>query len=519
MSGNLLLDAMNNICDEYLVSAMKMLSNNHVTVTQTQIASRFRLRRSLSLTAAVILIITVCFITVLAADSVLRTDLFRFLGIESPEIITEPSDMVAQSDIMSSIGDPVMIGDVIRATYIQFPLLSHGNSGVFLVCDDPIQMNSGNRYSAYYESDGSFIPLESQLFERDYHILGNEIHLSFEWVTYQDTVVITYAESEDQFIKPKMSGNATSSLFSLTVNLPNGLGHTNYPVLINLESGELTDICAGTGVEQIPGICQSAISEDLQKMLLADDQHNLYYVDLVAKTTYSLDQISGRHVDECTLIGNSLVCWALEDASIEDANLGTYSAWLIDLNSFERTELFSEIPATALTSYDVWSETYYIAQENPDAWASIRGEDLPEFCVAGLQYIDGFSATWHAGAMFTGSSFAVITDDNRNVYVMNLVSGEKSLVEGFLWPEGDPGKVECIPSADGNKLLVVTRGEKTYYDSIGVLDFAEKTLYMFSRENVSGINERAIYWFDNDSVLVETSDISDWKNYYLYRIN
>lgn len=518
MNANTLLDAMNNIHDSYVLSAMNKICTDLGDTEMTNSVGHIRFRRSISLVAAVIMILMASLITVMAVDSGFRTNVFAFLGIQNAEIVTGPTDMESHPDDMAMIGFPVKIGDVIEASYIQFPALSHASSGLFFVCDDAIQMNSGNRYTAYYEKSGSFVRLESHRFDKIYHVLGNDIHLYFEWVEHNGTVAITYTDPDAPFAKPKLSGVTSAALFSLLIDLPDGSGYTDYPVLINLNTGELMDVCAGTGVDQISGICQSAISEDLTKMLLADNHHNLYYVDLISKTTYSLDQLSGQHVDECAFVGDSLVCWSLEGDSIETASLGNYSAWLIDLSCLERKDLFQEIPATAQTSYDVWSETYYLAQENPEAWSSFENGQLPPLSSAGLQFIDGFSATWHAGAMFTGSTFAVITDADRSAYVIDLASGEKSKIEGFLWPEGDPAKTECIPSADGNKLLICTRGADRYYDSIGVLDFEEKTFFIFSRENVSGRNERAVYWFDNDSVIVETSDSENMKNYYLYRI-
>jgi len=77
---------------------------------------------------------------------------------------------------------------------------------------------------------------------------------------------------------------------------------------------------------------------------------------------------------------------------------------------------------------------------------------------------------------------------------------------------------ECVPSADGNKLLIYSRGATTYYESIGVLDFSNRTYIRFSRENVGGVNEHNAYWFDNDSVVIATSGDDDTRQYYIYRL-
>ena len=77
---------------------------------------------------------------------------------------------------------------------------------------------------------------------------------------------------------------------------------------------------------------------------------------------------------------------------------------------------------------------------------------------------------------------------------------------------------ECVPSADGKKLLIYSRGATTYYESIGVLDFNNRTYISFSRENVGNVNEHAVYWNENDSIIIETSTTDGIKQYYLYKV-
>lgn len=102
---------------------------------------------------------------------------------------------------------------------------------------------------------------------------------------------------------------------------------------------------------------------------------------------------------------DSLICWALDGADIETAALGTVAAWAFDLPDLDRREIFSGIPATKNTSYDVWSETYDVWLQAPEVWKEIGWTELtlpPDY---GLAYIQN------------GSHFAVETDENRNVFV------------------------------------------------------------------------------------------------------
>lgn len=119
--------------------------------------------------------------------------------------------------------------------------------------------------------------------------------------------------------------------------------------------------------------------------------------------------------------------------------------------------------------------------------------------------------------MYLGTRFALETDADRNVFVIDLTNGARSHINGLLWPEAGSGKVECVPSIDGNKLLIYTRAAAKY-ESVGVLDFLRKSYTAFSRENMNDVDERAAYWFDSDSVIIEACSNDNGKDYYIYRI-
>lgn len=514
MTSTHLLEAFTDIDNRYILSAQETLG-----YLNPQPKHR-RLRSRLILIAAVIALVAASFTTAMAVNPAFREAVFSFFGIPQSEIIPDldPFDEI-EPDSMEVEDDKIDIGGVIEGTYIHYPMQSHARNGIFMVCTDEVMMNSGNHYDAYYEENGEFIKLEERTFSQDYHILGNDIHMEFEWVEHNGNVSYTYVDSDVPFRKPNLAGDVTATLFTLEIALPSELGYTSYPVLINVETGEVTDICAGTGVENLPGLYQAAISEDLSKLLLVDRDENIYYVDLNTRQLYRVDDLAGEHVEKCSLISDTLACWVLESDSIEEGKLGTYRAWAIDLNTFERKELFSGIPATAATSHDVWSNTYGVFADAPEAWDSISGGlVLAPLTCEGLHFIDGFNMTSHWGNMYAGSTFAIEVNLDRTVYVIDLATGEKSIVKGFLWPDMEYPYITCSPSADGEKLLIYTRTMEGYYGSIGVLDFSRKSYTEFSRQNLGKVNEHTIYWFDNESIIVDTKDDGNSKDYYIYRL-
>lgn len=514
MNATQLLDALTDIDNRQLLSAQELLG-------YAQSRSRRRsLRSRLILVAAVIALLAASFTTAMAVSPTFREAVYRYFVAEQKEIIPEfdPFDEIDPT-AMEVERDAIDIGGIIQATYVHYPMYSHARNGVFMVCTDEVMMNSGNHYEAYYVEEENFLKLESQHFSQDYQIMGNDIHMEFDWVEHNGIVSYTYIDADVPFRKANLSGDASATLFTVDLELPGGLGNTAYPVLINVRTGELTDICAGTGVEKLPNLYQAAISEDLTKLLLVDWDGEIYYVDLVARQLYRVDELSGEETAECALIGDSLACWALEGASVEDVNLGTYRAWSIDLNTLERRELFSGIPATATTSYDVWSETYELYQNAPGVWEKLSGgKELEPLGCAGLHFIEGFSKTSHWGNMYSGTWFAIEVDNSRNVYVIDLTTGEKSSIPGFLWPETEYPYITCDPSPDGKKLLIYTYNMDGYFDSIGVLDFEKKSYNAFNRMNLGKAHEHTVYWFDHNSVIVNTHDDAGTMDYYIYQL-
>lgn len=519
MNSQNILDAMTNIENVYILSAQKKLGYDGNTRSDMIPVNPKKMifRRTLALFAAVIAMMAVLFTAAFAASPEFREKVYTFFGITEPEVIPEmtpgeesnPGNMEVEEN-------RVTIGGVIEGTYIHYPAFSHARNGIFMICTDEVMMNSGNHYDAYYEENGKFIGLEEYTFCQDYRILDNDIHVEFEWVEYNGNVSFTYVDGNVRFHKFNLAGDVSATLFTLDIDLPGELGNTSYPVLINVATGELTDICAGTGVEKLPGIYQAAISEDLTRLLLVDWDENLYYVDLIAKQLYHVDDLAGARVEECALVGDTLACWVLEGDSIGEATLGTYRVWSVDLTTMECRELFSGMPATAATSYDVWSNAYDVP---PELWEE-RGSGAvrePLSC-EGLHFIDGFSRTSHWGNMYSGSKFAVEVDSGRNVYIIDLATGERTIVDGFLWPDMEYPQIQCSPSADGEKLLIYTTTMEGYYGSIGVLDYRAKSYTEFSRENLSGMREHTIYWFDNNSIIIATSDREDSVDYYVYRL-
>ena len=245
------------------------------------------------------------------------------------------------------------------------------------------------------------------------------------------------------------------------------------------------DVLAGTGAEKLMNLANHAISEDLSKMLLAQSDGTLYYVDLITKELYNVEEISGERADACSLIGNTLSCWVLEEEG--------FRAWAVDLNTLERRTLFA-------------------GKQN------VIPEDVQG---AGIVYLSGFDTTVHWGTMFTGSHFALLTDETGSISVIDLATGEEMPVEGFTWPEDRYDDILWDVSPDGKRLLVSGGQIGAKYEYIGVLDFEKMSYLEFSRGNSNETDEWNPYWFDQDTVIIRaTSENGSFyvQDYYVYDI-
>jgi len=470
MNPDKLLDAIGLLDDRYFEAEAK----THILPWR---------RRLIALIAAVLMVV-LSVGTAMAASPEFREAVFRFFHIEQEQTIPDNTVNTELSVDDMFVETKIKIGDVIEGKYVHTPVSTHARSGIYLVCTDEVEMRQGSRYDGYYEEDGAFIKLEEHTFNQDYVLYGNEIHVEFDWVEHNGAVSMTWVAPEVWFRKENESGDASAALFTFFIRCEGEDGEplvTWYPVLLNLHTGELTDILAGTDGSLIPHIDKCAISPDRTKLLLrqtTQEGYSLYYADLAEKRIYSVDALSGQRATACSLIGNTLACWNLAD--------GYYTAWKIDLTTLERTELFdSKFNAAATLKAD-----------------------------AGIVFMEGFDNWDRWGDMYIGSCFALEVDEAQNVSVIDLATGVKTRIEGYIWTPN----TQRTPSPDGTKLLLAGGSSGMDFEYVGVLDFGNMTFAEFSRDNK--LDEYLAYWFDENTIVIraEVNSESMSSDYYQYRI-
>lgn len=489
-----LLDAVGEIDEEYVKEALRKLTYDTQKEEQKEkkVIWITMLRRVAVFIGVAFILTTSSVATAMAFNEDFREEVIAFFidffHIEEEEAVPElPMNTEITTENMYVEPNRSFLDEKIEGRYIHIPFSGNARDGVFTICTDEVEMNQGSHYDAYYEANGEIIELEEATFCGDYEVLGNEFHITFDWVEHEGQVALTYVGVEENYRIPANPGPKENMIIELLCSWSTQEGQqveTAYPVLIDLTTGELKDVLKGSGAERLTSIGNYAISEDFKKMLLAQADGKLFYVDLVSKELYSLEELSGETVSSCSLIENTLSCWVLEETG--------YRAWSIDLTNLERKELFSGIP-------------------------NAMGTDENK---AGIVYLSGFDTMRHWGTMSTGSCFAIEKAVDGSVTVIDLTNGDRIPVEGLVWPSMQYSDVIWDKSPDGKRLLLCGGKIGLKYEYIGVLDFEKMSYLEFTRENDNEVNEWTPYWFDKDTVIIPATGTEEYyiRDYYVYDI-
>lgn len=370
---------------------------------------------------------------------------------------------------------PVKAQLAVPEVYNEKSIFPMAGSGVFLLCTDSVEMKQGSHYDAYtVDEDGQLTRLEDHLFNNAFVLDGSRYHLTLDWAEHDGSAVCTYIPADSPACIMSLSGNVNETLFLLRDRLSQdgSTVYTNYPVLVDLESGELTDFLANCKLNNIPNICSAAFSPDRKGLLLAQEGGALYYCDLGSSVVYSLDELSSEPVKACAIADGRIICWNQGSSDRAGGNVGDYHFWYIDMEDFHRQEL-------------------------PQLESDVD-TDLLRFA-----HLSGFDGCLYEGKIFAGSTFALCTSGSGQTYVLDMAAWSLSPVEAYTLPVSN---VSCTGSFDGQRLLLQDTGNNKAY----VLDYSSCRMFSLSVQSAGNL-----MWFDNDTVLEHAKD----GNYYLYDLN
>lgn len=454
-------------------------------------------RRALTIVAAAALLTVVCLTAAMALSVKVRQFVFDFFTGEKQTIPESPVDSEIDKDSMF-VEPKIIIGELEERTF-HLPVSSHAGEGTFLVCTDPVEGQRGSHYDAYREEHGELVKLPEYELRKTATLGGVEYDLTCDWAPNGEDCAMTWdggLDLGDELAFPVFGGRAERRLVALYRRSSPESGRKypkEYPVIINMYTGEITDVLAGTGAEDLTDIYSYVLSEDERFMLMKaqnGEEVGYYVADIEKKELYSLNELSGERVDQCALLDDSIVCLTY----LDDEFYGYNRLWRLSLGDFTRTEVLDHVK--------------YFDPDEPEKGG-----------LGCLPYID-------AGVAAPGCGFVLDIAPDRSVTAIDLSNGERLPIEGFRWREyPDDGSygIGLYASPDGKKLLLAGHYDGRSNDYLAIIDFENRAMVEIERENSNDYNEY-VGWFDNDTVVIEQLHMvgdgiyCDSRDFFLYSL-
>ena len=430
-------------------------------------------RRRAGLTALAAAAVLACtFLAAMAASPQLRTAVLTLFRLEEAEQVPVPTgDWPEEPELTQGT-----VGQQVEVQYIHLPDSGSG-------CD----YNNNTIFQVDRADDGSILEVHY------WAIAGNELvpletnttRFSTVWdsVTYTDTVYwCNYAGAlfcycsgtagmalDYDYHVSSISGRTDAVL--LTLSQGSQMDYRQYPVLLDLESGEITDLLEGTGWEAAAPLTEVQWTDDLSAAILSSDRTGWYYCDRAAKTTASLNTRTGLEVFSAYFANDTTLI--LLTRSGPEGDCYDIWTWQPDSGTLKRT--FSQLP--------VYS----------------RNEEHPY----GFQF-------------FFGGGRGIYVAEDGGVSVLDLVTGGITAVEGFSLSQTDG---TLLPNPSGSKVLFAGHNDQTEglgISSLGVMDLEKGTFTLLDREHYGAVYEGVLGWFDEDRIAITAHGKDDYNQTYLY---
>ena len=340
----------------------------------------------------------------------------------------------------------ITMGGPVDGVCVEMPEGSYTAGGLFLVCHDEQMMNQGSHFNAVAAQNGCNTLLADRSFSEDYSLCGDDFHIELDYAVYDGQAVITYSPANSEGgLWRLLEEQSPVHAVPVLLTLPEG-SYDGYPVLLDLETGELTDVPAASGIDLPRDIRSAVFSPDRSALLLRGGDGTPWYCDLADGTIYDLDGLTGTHADVCVLGEEGVCCLTAEP----------FRAWTVARDDPETVETVADIDSLLFLP------------------------DTDRTC---------------------GGGFALGLDGADNVFVLDLFSGEQTPIEGFIWPGEN---TECALSPDGGRLCIYNHryeSEKLYVDA-WVLDRAAGQMLRLNTAGVEEMDPHAVYWSGNDRLAI-----------------
>lgn len=192
--------------------------------------------------------------------------------------------------------------------------------GIVMKCLDEQAMNRGTHYAAYTVENGELVELERHTVSQDYELNGVTYPLDFEWCMNDGKLILPYTGENYPIAEYRYRAAPERVFVPLYRKDINSL----YPVMLNLLTGEVTDVLSGVELENIQNINVSPSGNHLLLMCSSDalcEDVTVWHYDIAEKTLTDITDIS-PHKMGGTFVSDNIIC-VCEDGIIRRCNLET----------------------------------------------------------------------------------------------------------------------------------------------------------------------------------------------------
>lgn len=410
----------------------------------------------------------------MAASPELRTAVLTFLRLEEAEQVPVPTGDRETPELTQST-----IDQQVEAQYISLPSgfgWSYGD-GVLYQAE---QADDGSILAFHYWTIGAdgLIPLETR---------ATAFSTLWDGVTYTDTVYWCEYQGEVSCYNNGTAGMALdydctvstlegrTDVVLLTLSQGSQINYREYPVLLDLATGEVTDLLEGTGWETAAPLTEVQWAGDLSAAILSSDRTGWYYCDRTAGTTVSLNQLTGLEVFSAYFAHGSTLILLTRSGPDGDC----YDIWTWQPDSGTLTQTFSQLPA------------YQRHEEHP----------------YGFQF-------------FFGGGRGIYVAEDGALSVLDLRTGGTTAVEGFSLAQWSAPTF--LANCTGSRVLFANydgQAEGLGVSNLGVMDLEAGTFTLLDRDSSADLYEASLGWFDENRVAIWGHASEDFTQacLYLYR--
>ena len=448
MNGNIFLDAMENIRDEYIVSAQQRLG-----YVLEQNKSRGRsMKRIFTMALAAVLVLLTTMAVAMAVSPEFRAAVISLFQVgeteQVPDIPTEVNEVLQ-----------VTIGGKVSAQYVKV-------QGVWLPDDEEdalFRQYSDDGEHFYDLKDGKLVEvgIDAPVTTSTLYWQGRYIDVQLHWFDYNGRLYLYNdyrGASDDGITTVVVSPERLGSRTDVAVLRGECYGQTeaNWAWICDLETGEVWDVLAGCGIETLGYVRPVLFAEDLKHALIrAGDTASgaPYLIDLDGKTCTPLSELIGVDIDE--------------------DSFGSYEVSFCGND----TVMLAMAPLWRLESSSVW--TYHIPSGT--ATPTVVNETELESISCGDPY------RW---------TLAQKVDEDGLVTIVNLRTGDRVKLEGIT-AEGS-----CYLKANSSqtKLLWVDWGDSGL-NRLGVIDLENGEFTAFERAGMELRYHQTVFWLGDDRVV------------------